>query len=151
MTTPIEPAEALMNILAATSPAIGVVGTADPAKWRLGTGFMTETPDQQIVCYDTPGQAPNPKWLLDYPVIQVMVRALRNGYKDGRAKMRDAYDALLALPPQVLGDGSRIDAITVLSAPSYIGNDQNERPKFSCNFRVIFEPTATSLSNREPL
>lgn len=146
---PQSPAEIVMNLLA--SKAVGVIGSAQPTDWRLATGKLTEDPPQQICCYDSPGGTPSSKWLLDYPFVQVLVRSPINGYREGRQKIQDAYDVLLGLPPTLVPGAGNVDAITVVGTPSFIGNDVNERPLFSANFRLIFEPVQSSLSNREPL
>lgn len=114
-------------------------------------GKMIDKPDQQVGIYDAPGQAPDPRWLLDYAAVQVIVRAGPQGYPVAFSKMRDVYDILLGIFPPVNANGDRIDGITVLSTPSLIGYDANDRPKISANFRLIIEPAASAFTNRLPL
>lgn len=142
------PAEILKDLLLAI-PGFGTQGGA--SGWRVGCGALIDSPDTQVVVNDAPSEHPDPKWLLDYPYCQIMVRGTKDGYQAARAKMQDAFDILLGLPPQVVAGAGRIDGITALSSPSFIGNDQLERPCFSLNLRMIFEPTASSLSHRLPL
>lgn len=141
----------ILDVLSAVStPApLGIVGAA--SGWRLGVGRMTDDPDTQVCLYDGPGELPNPKWLLEYPYIQVMVRGTVDGYAAANQKMSDVYDVLLGHPPIDFIEGDRIDGITVASNPSFIGNDQKNRPLLSANFRFIYEPVASGYANRQPL
>jgi hypothetical protein len=141
------PAEFLRDKLASVS-GFGAVGA--PSGWRLGVGVLTDSPDTQVVLTDSPGEHPDPKWLLEYPYAQVLVRGSRDQYIIAMQKMKDAYDILLGILPYVITEG-RIDGITIVGTPSYIGADANNRPIFSANFRLIFEPAASSLTNRAPL
>lgn len=145
------PAEGIISLIASATPAIGDMPPATTTGWRLGVGkLLGELPDQQIVAFDIHGQLPNPLWLLDYPVVQLIVRAGVTGYQAGFQKLRDCYDVLLGIPPQTIG-GDRWDAITVLSTPAFMGNDDKDRPQFTANFRIILEPAASTYSNRRPL
>lgn len=119
--------------------------------WRLCVGLMVDTPHQQIGFYDAPGQVPDPKWLLDYPAVQVIVRGQPQGYQAAFQKMRDVYDVLLGADPRVNANGDSIDAITVLAPPSLTGYDKQQRPEISGNFRLIVRPVASAFTNREPL
>jgi hypothetical protein len=130
------------------SAGLGTSGAT--SGWRLGCGVLTDKPDTQVVINDAPSEHPDPKWLLDYPYIQVMVRGAIEGYQEARQKIQDAYDVLLGYPPGAV-TGGRIDGITALGSPAFIGNDQLERPCFSLNLRMIFEPAASALSHRTPL
>jgi hypothetical protein len=147
--TIVQPAEQLMGMLA--TAGIGAVGDGSGDLPRLGIGTMPDTPDVQIALYDSPGQPPDPRWLLDYPYVQVMTRGAQFGYKQAAMLARQAYDVLLGIVPVTFANGDRLDGITGIGTPSYIGTDQNSRPIFSCNFRLIFEPAKSDLSNRQPL
>lgn len=143
---PKAPSEGASLIL--QTAGVGVI--AANSGWRIGTGKMIDKPDTQIVSFDAPGQQHDPKWLLDYSVVQVMVRAAPDGYNVGYRKMRDCVDALLGIDAMTV-NGDRWDGITTLGTASHIGYDENGRPMFSCNFRIILEPAASSLTHREPL
>lgn len=112
---------------------------------------MIDLPHQQIGFYDAPGQAPDPRWLLDYPAVQVIVRGSPQGYRAAFQKMRDVYDVLLGVNPSVNANGDAVDAITVLATPALIGYDDNDRPSISGNFRLIVRPVPSQFTNREPL
>lgn len=141
------PSEQIASLLPSTIGSL----TDETNAWKIGIGKMTDKPDQQIVIYDAPGQRPDPKWLLDYPYIQVMVRGIPQGYQSAIAKMRDVYDFLLGVYPATFGNGDRLDAVTGLTSPSLIGYDVNDRPRISVNLRLIFEPAASQFTNRLPL
>ncbi len=119
--------------------------------WRLMVGKMIDEPSQQIGFYDTPGQSPDPKWLLDYPSVQVIVRGPAGGYKPAWDKMREVYDVLLGADPRQNANGDWVDAITVLANPSISGYDVRDRPTISGNFRLIVRPAASTLTHREVL
>jgi hypothetical protein len=136
-------------MLLLTEAGVGALGAAEG--WRVGAGRMLDQPDTQITLYDSPGQTPNPLWLLDYPFMQVMVRGAQDGYQAARQKAQDCYDVLLGCQPRIMSNRDRIDAITVVGTPSFIGNDAKNRPMISANYRVIFEPAPSTLTNRLPL
>lgn len=145
MTITYAPSEGVVHLLPSQ---VGVAAAS--SGWRLGVGKFTDQPDTQVVAFDGPGQSPDPKWLLDYPVVQILVRGQADGYQAAFRKMREVYDVLLGIDAQVV-NGDRWDGITVLSTPSHIGYDEKSRPMFSANFRIIIEPAASDLTNREPL
>ena len=118
--------------------------------WRIGVGALTSEPDKQIITVDGPGQTPDPKWLLDYPVVQVLVRGDEAGYQEAVGKTRNCFDVLQGIDAQTV-NGDRWDGIMAFGNPSYIGSDENQRPMFSANFRIIIEPAASALTHREPL
>lgn len=119
--------------------------------WTGKVGKLVSEPDKVAVFYDTGGQNPNPKWLLDYLTVQCVVRAKPNEYSEGWAKAREIRDCLLGMEPITLGSGDRIDGITMMSDITFINYDDSQRPTFSMNFRVFWEPATNALTQREPL
>jgi hypothetical protein len=79
------------------------------------------------------------KFLIDFPHIQVMVRGDPGGYQAAKAKAQEVLDELHSLPSQDL-NGDRWNSIIATSGPAYNGLDQENRPKFSVNFKLIIEP-----------
>jgi hypothetical protein len=140
------PAEVVMGLLGNNS--IGVLGAS--SGWRLGAGILLDAPDTQIVVNDSPGQAPDPKWLLDYPFVQIRVRGAKDGYAAAYQKAKDAHDVLLGIAPQT-GSYGRVDGIIATGSPSFIGIDSLNRPIFSTNYKMFFEPASSSLTNRTQL
>ncbi len=107
-------------------------------------------PDSVVAVIHSGGEESNPKWLLDYPHVQVMVRGNPNGYLDAWDKTRQVYDVLLGITAKNV-EGGRIDGITALGYINSLGFDDSDRPMFSTNFRLITEPDPTPESNRSAL
>ncbi len=138
------PSEGIRDLLVAAG-----VGTFNaPSGWSIHISRMPAKPDTCIVIYDSGGKPSNPKWLLDFPTIQVRVRGDENGYLAAQAKCKAVVDALLGLPSQDI-NGDRWVMITQLSAPTFLGYEDNKRPQFSINFQLTIEPA--SGTNRESL
>ena len=106
--------------------------------------------DQAITIFDTGGEPPNPKWLLDFPTVMVRIRGARGKYKAAWQKAKDVKDSLLAVGPQVI-NGDQWDGINIAGDINAISYDENDRPLFTINFRLIVEPATSALSNRAPL
>lgn len=119
--------------------------------WVGKVGKLVSEPDQVAVFYDTGGQNPDPKWLLDYKTVQCIVRARPNDYATGYAKAAEIRDVLLGINPITLGSGDRIDGITMMADLTFINYDDSQRPTFSMNFRIFWEPASNGITNREPL
>ncbi len=115
--------------------------------WQTEIGAMPKTPDKVIMVSDTGGQDPNPKWLLDFPTIQVMVRGIVSGYLATFQEAKAVKDILLGVDAQVI-QGDRWDGITQNGDLAFIGRDENDRPLFSVNFAIILEPQLVGDSNR---
>jgi hypothetical protein len=138
------PSEGIRDLLVAAN--VGVFNAT--SGWSIHISRMPNKPDTCITIYDSGGAPSNPKWLLDFPTVQVRVRGSENGYLAAQAKCKDIVDALLGLPSQDV-NGDRWVMITQLSAPTFLGYEDNKRPQFSINFQLTIEPA--SGTNREPL
>lgn len=120
----------------------GVGAEAATTGWGVYVAQEPTEPDTVITVYNTPGENPNPKWLLDYPHVQVRIRGSRtNGYVAARSKAQAVKDALLGLPSQDL-NGDRWVHINGLGDIFDLGFDDNNRPLFTTNFALIIEPAA---------
>jgi hypothetical protein len=106
------------------------------------------TPHTVITVIDAGGFTPNPKWLLDYPTVQVRVRGAKNDYIPTYNKARSVRDALLGLPSQDV-NGERWVAVNAMGGIHWLGFDDQNRPIFTLNFRLILEPA--SGTHRAPL
>lgn len=126
------PAEIVATLLSATA-------TAAPL-FALKVGKLTDTPDEQICTYDSGGENPNPAWLLNEPHIQIRVRGKPHAYGIAWDKAKLVRDAVLGITPQDVTSG-RVDGIIALGDINYIGPDQKERPEFTMNLKMFFEPT----------
>ncbi len=115
-------------------------------------GRLPASPDQAMAIVDAPGQAPNPKWLLDYPALQILVRGTIDDYNGAHTQARKVKDLLLGIYSLNVGpDGDRWDSVVMRGDVNYIGPDENSRPVFSLNFGLIIEPAASADTNREAL
>lgn len=126
------------------------VATAPGGAWPVFVGRLMDVPDAQLAVYDTPGQSPNPKYLLDFPFFMVMVRGGKDDYDGAYTKMREVKDALLGIDPTFFGS-DRWDGVTMQGDINFLRYDQTSRPLWSGNFRVIFEPASNALTSRESL
>lgn len=144
MSSPAAQAQSLL-----VTASIGVLGGA-VGSWPIFVGRLTTEPHAQIALYDAPGEAPNPKWLLDFPYFQAIIRGAVDDYGGAYLKAKAVKDALLGMDPQVV-DGDRWDGVTGLGDVNFMRYDDSSRPLFTMNFRVILEPATNALTKREPL
>lgn len=96
-------------------------------------------PDTAITIYETGGTDPNPKWLLDFPSVQVRVRGAKGGYVAAKAKATDVLNALLGLPSQTINSDVWV-AVNQVGGINSLGQDDKDRPLFSLNYGLIIEP-----------
>lgn len=125
---------------------VGRFGPSPVSGWPIFIGSEPEQPNDCITLYDTPGDAPNPKWLLDFPRFMIRVRSER--YGDGFAKAQEARSALLGLPSQDI-NGVRYDGIYVVTDTHFLSADRHGRSIFVSTWRVIREPVTGD--HRRPL
>jgi hypothetical protein len=123
------------------SSAVGVGEFAATSGWSVHISKMPDSPDTCIALYDTGGFAPSPKWLEDYPTVQIRVRGTAGGYKAAWQKAIDARDALLGLPTTTLNN-TIYQGVWVDSDVAFISYDDKNRPLFTCNLRISREPAS---------
>ncbi len=139
-----DPAEGIKDLLVTAG-----AGTFNAISgWGIYIGAEPNKPDTIMTINNTGGQPPNPKWLVDFPSIQVMLRGAENGYQALYTKAIEVKDALLGLPSQDL-NGDRWVAVNQAGNEAFLGYDDNGRPRFSLNFNLIIEPA--SGTNRQSL
>lgn len=140
------PADAVKDIL--VTAGIGAFGgTAD---WAIFISSAPDKPDPLIAIFDTGGATPNPKWLVDYPTVQVQVRGAQGGYQALYAKAKAVKDALLGYPSTDFNSlGYRLVSVTMNGDIASLGNDETYRTTLVLNFQLITEPLAGT--NRESL
>ena len=124
------------------------VGTSG---WQLEIGAMPNDPHEVIMITDTVGTEPNPKFLLDFPTVQVMVRGKANGYLNTFREAKAVKDLLLGVDSFTTGDGDRLVSVTQNGDLGFIGRDDDMRPMFTINFALIIEPQVVANSNRQAL
>lgn len=125
-------------------------GHASITGWSVGMGSEPDSPDNRITCIDTGGEPPNPRWLLDFPSVQVVVRTSANNYDGGFTIAKVVKDLCLGVDAQDI-DGDRLVSVTLVSDVFYIGKDDSQRHKFTLNFNLITEPAASANTQRQAL
>lgn len=118
--------------------------------WPVVVGKLPPTPQAVIAVVSTGGVQPNPKYLLDYPSVQVLVRGAANGYKAARMQANAIKNLLLGFPSQEV-NGDWWDIVLVIGDIATLGFDDNNCPMFSLNFALTIEPRAEAGTNRIPL
>lgn len=122
------------------------------ADWAVYIGKQPDkTPARAVTIYDSGGLAPNPRWLLDYPSVQVRIRGSVNDYDIAYKKARQVRDLLLGVPSYTANNGDRIVHVNGIGDIAFTGFDDAVRPEFVFNLRLITEPAADANSNRDPL
>lgn len=96
---------------------------------------------------DTGGLDPNPKYLLDFPTCQAMVRGNVSGYLETFREAKAVKDILLGVDSQDI-NLDRLVAINQNGDLGFIGRDEQNRPLFTINFALIIEPQVVANSNR---
>lgn len=119
--------------------------------WRLYVGVQPKIPDRVITLYDAGGLAPNPRWLLDYPSVQIRVRGNQGDYNNAWEQAKKVRNLLLGVASYTAGDGDRIVSVTAIGDIAFMGLDDSQRPEHVCNLRLIIEPATDVNTQREPL
>jgi hypothetical protein len=127
-----------------------------PTDWNIWIGKQPDGPigsvkDRTITVYDAGGRTPDPKWLLDFPSIQVRVRGGPNDYVVAHNKAHDVRGALLGIPSFTASNGDRIDGIRAIGGVAFAGWDEKQRPQHVFNLSLIVEPAPQTGDQREPL
>ena len=132
------------------SPGYDVATVLDAAAVAsLGTDlfaeFLPDSPNKAVICKTTGGPGANPKYLLDRPTVQVLVRcnpqSELGAFTAGWALALACKNALLGLTPQTVNT-TRITGVTMLSDIANIGIDEKNRQHLSMNFILWTEPAA---------
>ena len=139
-----DPSEGVKDILEAQS-----VGTPGPGTgWRLFISKEPDLPDTVVTIYNTGSwRAPDPKWLLDFPSVQVRIRGAVNGYQAAYTKAQEVKDRLLGLVPQTL-NGDFWRSVVIQGDLTFLQYDQKERPVFVLNFALYIEAAPSAQSTR---
>tara|TARA_Y100000310_G_scaffold335584_1_gene417958 strand:- start:936 stop:1358 length:423 start_codon:yes stop_codon:yes gene_type:complete len=115
--------------------------------WALHVGELPQTPDKVIMIADTGGPPPNPKWLIDFPTVQITIRGAPSAYLLTWAEGKAVKDLLLGIASQTVNDDVWA-SITLGSDLAYIGRDEEFRHMFSLNLALIVHPQTNSNTNR---
>lgn len=142
----------LAQVLINGAVASGFGGTSD---FGVFIGQVPKSPGAVIVLNRAGGLPDNPKWAVDYPAVQAIVRGKENNSDVAYDKIKAIKDALLGRPsgllPAVTGIATPdyVTSITLMGNILTLGRDDSNRALFSVNFRLIVEPATTG--NRTPL
>ncbi len=145
------PAMHMMDLLVTKGFKLAATFPGDKLSYIIYYGKLPSNPDRCIVLYDAGGLAPNPRWLLDYPSVQMRVRGGPNDQRDAYAMAVKARNAILGIESFDAPNGDRIVHVNGIGDVALTGWDDEKRPEFTTNFRLITEPALTPESNREPL
>ena len=132
---------ALVAEIGARLSTQGVASSSGEDGYYLGLGMLMDStvlPDRMVAVIQTPGQAPDAATEVDRPGFQILTRGpsvltVSSGYKEARAKARDAKTALHAMTPGSLS-GRHYVGIWATQEPVFTGYDESYRPLFSENF-----------------
>ena len=138
----------------ANSPALDIATILQTnGLGTLGTdifvGREPETPDQIITIYDTPGIAPNAKYLRDEPTVQCRTRGRPDTYGATWILAQQIKDTLLGLAPQLIGGLSNYVLFVQIADISGAAGDSLNRPVLISNWQLVRE--LSSGGNRIPL
>ena len=115
--------------------------------WGIYVSKMPSSPDQTITIFDRGGADPNPRFLLDNSSVQIIVRGSVNDYVATYVKSQEIKDHLLGLGDVTL-NGTRYVGFWQQGDIIHVGYDDNDRPLFSLNWRIVREPSTPT--NRVP-
>lgn len=144
-----------------TAPSIGAKGilvtagivvdaATDPTDdWACFVGKLPDAPSKAVSISDTGGLPSDPKWLLDFPTISILLRS--SDYLTGWNKMRDIREALIGIPGITVVNGDTWRGLIAIGNMALIGYDPKDRPMFSANYRLFVEPAPATVENRQPL
>lgn len=141
-----DPAVGAKNLL--VSAGIGTF--ASSSGWGIFIGKIPQKPETAIAVITTGGETSNPKYLLDYPSIQVLIRGAKNGYSAAYTKALAIKNTLLGLSSQTV-NGDLWVQVNMIGDIASLGFDENDCPMFSANFALIIEPASSTGMNRTPL
>lgn len=123
----------------------GVVGGS--SGWTCFKGFLPNAPDKTIGLFETMGEEPEviaegssePAYVK--PSFQVRGRGEAFGYEALRLKMKEVFDNLHESEPTPVTTGASqyIYCYAISSGPLPMGQDVNQRPQLSWNFRTMRE------------
>lgn len=120
----------------------GDTAVSPTTSWNIELHKMPDTPEQVIAIMSSGGKTPNPKWAVDYPSVQVLVRGKASDTDSTRTKMQQVKDALLGHDSATI-NGDRVVAVNMIGDIVSAGFDTSNRPMFSVNFSLIVEPAST--------
>ena len=119
--------------------AIGTLGT------DMFVGKEPAVDTLSILLLDVGGSAPNPLFARDFRDLQIVITGAVNGYSAAYNKAESIKNYLLGLDSQTVGTTVYF-AFNMRSDITFVGYDNNDKPKFTLNFRIIVD--SASVGNR---
>lgn len=119
---------------ALVAAGVGQVTSSD-TDWMIYQDFMPDKPDRAIALFETGGEAPLPSWAVDKPGLQVLVRAKADEFVEARAQLKLAFTVLHDGEAAVGAAYTFIQAVQSGAIP--LGPDENRRPRFAQNYRMM--------------
>lgn len=129
----------------------GSTSTTGSTTWAMFVGNIPDTDavkDNAIGIFTFGGPSPNPKFSLDEVSVQVRVRGNKFGYNAAYTRAQLVKDTLLGAGSTTL-NATKYIGFWMTSDIAFLGYDDNNRPNFVTNWRIIREPqTSSTQSNR---
>jgi hypothetical protein len=126
-----------------STAGIGDIGTT--ADYAIFKGAMPDVPERAIVIHETGGfptlHVMGPKNLIEYPRVQIVVRAPQYLYSTGRQKAADVFSSLDGVGRNI--NGVEYLWIEAVQPPFSIGVDKNLRPLIACNYDITRAMTSS--------
>ena len=116
------------------NPIQSTGGAETDSGWDIYKSFLPNSSNKAVTVFETSGTTPenDSTDTSFYPGFQILVRGDKFGYEIARAKMQTIRDSL---------NGADITGLVYVyanqSGPIPIGNDKNDRPNFTLNFRTM--------------
>lgn len=123
---------ALLDDIIARLDAQSITGGA--TGWTAFASFLPDSPNKAVAAFETGGDVPEMAMAgTNYPkpTFQIRIRGDESDYQVTRTKAQDAITALHRF------EVNNQTFFAVQSAPISIGNDKNDRPNLTVNFRVV--------------
>jgi len=110
------------------------------AATNLFYGAMPATPDLVVVLYEYPGMSSlaigQNTISIEWPNIHVEVRGAQNDYATPRALLHSIVASFTKIGDQTLS-GTRYGGVIAKQPPFRLGQDDDNRYLFACNFQVM--------------
>ena len=135
--------------MAQNNPALDIRETliADGVTTSISIGMEPPTPHDVITIYNTSGEAPSPKFLLDFPGLQVRSRS--TDYITGYNNLLEVFNLLIGRPAFTLNT-TRYTGILAMTNIFELGEDKSARRLFACNFK-LFTEAESGTQHRKPI
>lgn len=127
--------------------ANGVGTLAGSSGWSIHITKMPEfqsgiTPHTVIGIFDTGGQNPDAKFILDFPTLNILVRGPIGDYQSAANKQEEIKETLLGIPATVVNTTKYV-GIWQVGSIIFVHWDESNRPVLSSNWRIAREEASS--------